>query len=230
MQGNPSYQYAEECEERCEREGFSQRLQAAMQSQTINRFAKNCGISESLIRKYLLGLSQPGLEKLATIARETNTSLDWLITGTGAPGSPVAPETAEEFLPLPCWDPPRAEREENHSHTCWGVSLCAHPHWLIRRGLDGRNLGMVTARGDAMAPTIGDGDLLLVDRSQAELRAGIFALESEGYQIIRRIQRDVAGGIRLQTDNPAYENSHMDEEMFKDVALLGRVVFRGSPL
>ena len=74
-------------------EGFSQRLKIAKGKSSANAFAQECGISESVFRKYLAGVSVPGADKLVDIARVGGVSLVWLATGEGAPsgGSSGAP-------------------------------------------------------------------------------------------------------------------------------------------
>lgn len=71
-------------------EGFSQRIKIAKGQASANAFAKECGISESVFRKYLAGVSVPGADKLVDIARVAGVSLVWLATGEGAPSGAAA--------------------------------------------------------------------------------------------------------------------------------------------
>lgn len=59
---------------------FAQRLEIAMADQSALAFAKKCGISDSLVRKYLHG-SLPGLAKLVVLAKVGNVRVGWLATG-----------------------------------------------------------------------------------------------------------------------------------------------------
>ncbi|WP_445157368.1 helix-turn-helix domain-containing protein [Halomonas sp. E14] len=63
---------------------FGARLRQAIGSRSVLSFAKECGISDSLVRKYLAG-SLPGLDKALTMARVAGVSLEWLATGRGSP-------------------------------------------------------------------------------------------------------------------------------------------------
>lgn len=65
---------------------FSERLRLLIDEQSTSAFARQVGLSESLIRKYLKG-SEPSLSKAWQIARRTNTSLYWL-AGAPEPGEP----------------------------------------------------------------------------------------------------------------------------------------------
>ncbi|WP_304524939.1 helix-turn-helix domain-containing protein [Halomonas sp. I5-271120] len=64
--------------------GFSKRLKQAIGNRSIHSIAKSCGMSDSLIRKYLTG-SLPGLDKALILAVETGVSLEWLATGQELP-------------------------------------------------------------------------------------------------------------------------------------------------
>ena len=61
---------------------FALRLKELIGERTVSAFARQVGMSESLIRKYLSG-SEPSLTRAAQIADKTNSSLYWLATGLG---------------------------------------------------------------------------------------------------------------------------------------------------
>ena len=62
---------------------FALRLKELIGERTVSAFARQVGMSESLIRKYLSG-SEPSLTRAAQIADKTNASLYWLATGLGS--------------------------------------------------------------------------------------------------------------------------------------------------
>lgn len=64
--------------------GFAQRLKEAIGSASVNSFAKKSGLSEGILRQYLSGISQPGLDKLIAISETAGVSLLWLATGKGS--------------------------------------------------------------------------------------------------------------------------------------------------
>ncbi|SHO58695.1 hypothetical protein [Vibrio quintilis] len=59
---------------------FKDRLRDVMGDESVRSFSKRCGISESVIRKYLKG-SYPVMDKLPRIAEATGMSMGWLISG-----------------------------------------------------------------------------------------------------------------------------------------------------
>lgn len=59
------------------------RIQDAIGDEPVAAFGRRSGISESLLRKYLVG-AVPSLLKAAAIASAANVSIEWLATGRGS--------------------------------------------------------------------------------------------------------------------------------------------------
>lgn len=63
---------------------------------------------------------------------------------------------------------------------------------------------MVTVAGDSMAPTLSDGDTILVDRGDRRGVSGaIHVVRHDGVLLVKRLAR-VPDGVELVSDNPAY--------------------------
>ncbi|TSK08570.1 MAG: bacteriophage CI repressor [Geobacter sp.] len=62
---------------------FKDRLKLAIGDKSINSFAQKCEMPESLLRKYLSGVTLPGLDKLVAITKTAGVSINWLATGEG---------------------------------------------------------------------------------------------------------------------------------------------------
>ena len=99
--------------------------------------------------------------------------------------------------------------------------------WLKRHGLDPRMLSVIEVEGDSMAPTLADGDEILVDRTPRALRAGIHVLRADDVLLVKRVERAGVERIRLISDNPAYGPV---ERPLSDVEVVGRVVWKGGRL
>ncbi|AUZ66657.1 helix-turn-helix domain-containing protein [Citrobacter amalonaticus] len=61
---------------------FGERLKAAIGKESVNSFAKRCGISEATIRKYMSGNTYPGIDKMHALSESTGKSISWLISGS----------------------------------------------------------------------------------------------------------------------------------------------------
>ncbi|EKE1131713.1 helix-turn-helix transcriptional regulator [Salmonella enterica] len=60
---------------------FGKRLEEAMGGESKTAFAKKCGVSDTVIGKYLRGESYPSINKLPAIANACGKSMNWLIIG-----------------------------------------------------------------------------------------------------------------------------------------------------
>ena len=105
------------------------------------------------------------------------------------------------------------------------------PDWLRRLGVSRKSLSFIQVDGDSMAPTLGDGDDILVDRSDAaeRLRDGIYVLRIEDALIVKRVAVNPATRrFTIQSDNPAYP-AWPDCDPGA-VNVIGRVVWAGKRL
>lgn len=56
---------------------FGERLREAIGDESILSFAKRCGLSDTLVGKYVKGMSYPGIDKMPVIAKATGKSIAW---------------------------------------------------------------------------------------------------------------------------------------------------------
>lgn len=102
------------------------------------------------------------------------------------------------------------------------------PKWLRELGADPRALSIIRVEGDSMAPTLDDGDDILVDGGDAaaRLRDGIYVLRMDDVLMVKRIARAPGQGrISVISDNPHYRS--WDDLPMASVQLVGRVVWTG---
>jgi phage repressor protein C with HTH and peptisase S24 domain len=77
-----------------------------------------------------------------------------------------------------------------------------------------------------MEPTFRDGDILIVDTGVREVRIDtiyVFALDDELY--VKTLQRVPGVGLRVISDNKKYETYLLEEETWRTLDVLGRVVW-----
>lgn len=103
------------------------------------------------------------------------------------------------------------------------------PLWL-KRVARGRpeDLSIIRVAGDSMAPTLGDGDDIMIDRGDAadRLRDGVYALRLDGGLVVKRVKLDrAAGRVEVISDNPFYPRRAPKAAAALD--LIGRVVWTG---
>lgn len=102
------------------------------------------------------------------------------------------------------------------------------PRWLRDLGADPRALSIIRVEGDLMAPTLGDGDDILVDGGDAaaRLRDGIYVLRMDDVLMVKRIARAPGPGrVSVISDNPHYRS--WDDLPLSAIRLVGRVIWTG---
>lgn len=102
--------------------------------------------------------------------------------------------------------------------------------WLRKQGLEPAQLSLIRVKGDSMAPTLSDGDDIMVDKSAATapLRDGIHVIRMDDVLMVKRLLRGPAGKLSVRSDNPAYPG--WDDIDAGSVAIIGRVVWTGRRL
>jgi phage repressor protein C with HTH and peptisase S24 domain len=101
--------------------------------------------------------------------------------------------------------------------------------FLRRLTADPKSVSVIRVEGDSMVPTLADGDDILVDRSAAPLRDGIYVLRIDGALNVKRLAiNPTPGHVAIHSDNPAYP-SWPDCELAA-IDVIGRVVWVGRRL
>ncbi|BAK68322.1 peptidase S24 family protein [Sphingobium sp. SYK-6] len=105
------------------------------------------------------------------------------------------------------------------------------PRWL--RAIGGRPdmLSMIRVDGESMAPTLSDGDEIMVDRSDGidRLRDGIYVLRMDDVLMVKRVAlAPRRGGFSVRSDNPLYPA--WDDVDADAVSIVGRVIWAGRRL
>lgn len=109
--------------------------------------------------------------------------------------------------------------------------LAFRTDWVKNRlRVDPKHLVLVEAVGESMAPTIHDGDLLLLNTAVARIAAdAVYCIAVEGELLVKRVQRQ-GDGVLLSSDNPAYKPETLDRERAGQLKIVGRVVWHGGVL
>ena len=87
-----------------------------------------------------------------------------------------------------------------------------------------RDLILIEAAGDLMAPTVKDSDLILANLAEPRFRQdGIYLLRHDGGLTVKRVQRRPDGKVLVRSDNPKYEAM-----VVSNVKIIGRVIWIGG--
>jgi phage repressor protein C with HTH and peptisase S24 domain len=205
--------------------------------------AKAVGISQQAVMELESGRAK-GTKHGAKFARALGQDPLWLETGEGRMREPAKarrqarsdmPESAPElanFERIPVFDVRAATRRDPFGdadaavsfsmfRTLWLKNLTATPF---------SQLAVVQMSGDAMEPTLTNGDQALVDTAQANLkREGIYVLRLDDTMMIRRVTMHPATKrVTITSDNARYKPyEDLDPEALE---ALGRVIWIGRTL
>lgn len=107
-------------------------------------------------------------------------------------------------------------------------AIAFNERWL--RDLGGRpdSLSIIRVDGESMAPTLSDGDDIMVDRSDGadRLRDGIYVLRLDDALMVKRVSLTLRRDrFSVRSDNPAYPDWEDVEPA--EVAIVGRVIWAG---
>lgn len=215
--------------------GFADRLREAIGDTPVSRIAARAEIGEASIRQYLAG-TVPGADKVVALARATDRSAAWLLTGE------------EGHLPLSDFNldrdyqgftlVPRLGVSASAGHGLVALDeevterLAFKSDWLRDMGLSPAFVGLVTCRGDSQDPIIKDGALMLVDmRPNQVIRTGCFyVLVLDGDVLVKLVNRRADGTIELISHNPTYTTEVIDSQRLDKLTIPGRVVWAGQKL
>jgi len=201
--------------------------------------AKLAGCGQSTIASVERGRNQ-GSTVLPRLAEILGVSALWLAEGRGPkrpthpPTPPFEPRTPsdEDYSLIPHYSARAACGPAYHNgHVELLGGLAFRRDWLARAGLRPETLSVISANGDSMAPTIDDGDALLINHAECEPKDGqVYALARGDEMIVKRLVRDFGGGWIVRSDNldnSRYGDFHVSSA---DVRVVGRVVWRGGGL
>jgi len=108
-------------------------------------------------------------------------------------------------------------------------AIAFDPAYLRRlTGGPGSALALITVDGESMAPTLNDGDDILIDRNDAaeRLRDGIYVLRVDDALLVKRLAIDpVTGGLLIRSDNADYPD--WTARAADQLTVVGRVIWVG---
>jgi phage repressor protein C with HTH and peptisase S24 domain len=188
---------------------FPDRLRILVgRSGSVLALAQDAKVSDSSVHLWLGG-SEPSREKLVKLADAAGVTVDWLAAGRG----PMRADLLPEGYAL-------VRRYKGESGVEYhGVDFLAlKKDWI--QSLPGtpsaEALFLTEAEGDAMAPYIEAGDLILINTSDRNFRDGIWALSSISISgasvissdmiLVRRLRAEGRATFRLLCDNKDFES------------------------
>lgn len=238
-------------------EGFSERMRQLVGRETYSSFGRRVGVSDAVIRKYCRGESMPSVGLVAQICGQDPKLFLWLCLGIGPQPEqvnplPLATSSTKDESPVVSESPPVESDyayQLQHNYTlvdCYQVFASAgfgsvvsdelktdpmafRTEWLKKEGLSPERLAVIRAKGDSMEPTISNNDIILVYLCNGDaLRDGLYVLRIGDSLLVKRLQFDPFGGLKIISDNPGYETQVVTKDQRADVHIVGRVAWAGK--
>lgn len=171
-------------------------------------------MSRGAVSNYANEKSSPQLDVLGRMAEVTGKPLAWFVLGeTG-----TALARGQDTVSIPRYAV-QASAGDGAATIAEDVAdyMIVSRSWLSAIAPAGARLGVVEGRGDSMADTIQDGDLLIVsfDVTREDINAGgVFVFTYEGDVFLKRLALDLNdGSVEVISDNPAYRTQTISREM-----------------
>jgi transcriptional regulator with XRE-family HTH domain len=239
------------------REAFTERLRQATKNHEIAALAAKVGVTPATLYRWLNAKFDPSIPKLAELAEAMNVNLAWLVTGQG----PIDARQAGRHALLEQYGTTEFESATGASGR---APLAFYEPWLFQLiygsqdeptvfgPTDMNSPLLMEVDDDSMEPTIGKGDLLLIDRSfgpspvarQKAMREGRSAYDGvcafrsgslkrdahgpTGHLIVRRILYRLDGMLVIRCDNPRYPEELFALKKQPPPVPVGRVIWRAG--
>ena len=102
-----------------------------------------------------------------------------------------------------------------------------HRSFIERKRGTEETMKIFEVAGDSMAPTLSDGDFIMVNTTDRDVRTGyIYLLRMEDELMVKRLESRPGGVLLLRSDNPDYEDIQINKnDESVDVSIFGRMVW-----
>lgn len=199
-------------------------------------FAKKIGVHKNTWARWERGERALDIGALLAL-RAMGINTDWVLSGEGPqyladlarPSVDSEPSMEEEELVLaPIYDPRFDGGKDAGAKRFVRGYAPLRRDWLAENGAHPGQLGVVNICGDAMAPTLCGGDIVIINRDVPEpIIDGIYVLDVNATLLARRLQRLVDGSIRVSSDNGGYVDEMVNVRDAENLNILGRIIWTG---
>jgi phage repressor protein C with HTH and peptisase S24 domain len=201
-----------------------------------NDAGEAAGVSAEQLRRYIAGArGQSGTAKvpfgvLVRLANAKNVSLDWIAAGSGARfiGGGEAPGPI--IIRVPVWNVVASSgpgtfhiREELQGELEFSRA------WLLSLNIPLNDLHVVFNSGTSNAPSINDGDAMLIQKGVDRLAADAFYIfDADDVLLVKAIEKRADGSVLLKSRNPEFEPQVVPKNQVGGLHIFGRVVWAGG--
>ena len=207
---------------------------------TIPELADSIDASGSTFKEWLAGKHPPNTKYLRRMRAVWGVSPEFMLSGVGSIRagrtradlrSVMVPDAPSDYVLVPRFGVRAAAGSGALVATEEVQSFLAFRNDWVRRTLrrNPGDLAVIEAVGDSMEPTIANGDVLLIDRSEERIRDNaIYVLLAGDELVVKRVQRRMDGTLMILSDNKAYSSEEVPSHKAIDLKVIGRVFWAGG--
>lgn len=176
------------------------------------RIARDLERSLHMPKGFLDQGEDPGLEAVTT----------WNTPGDLAPG--VYAMVPRVSIRLSAGGGALVEREEDLP------PLAFREDWLRKKNITSKSaLRICEVSGDSMSPYLENGDCVMIDTGQTEVRdLSVYAIRYGEELRIKRLSRRFDGGLIIRSDNQRYPEEQINATDASHIQILGLVIWRAG--
>lgn len=102
-----------------------------------------------------------------------------------------------------------------------------HSSFITRKGGSEKTMKLFEVAGESMTPTLNDGDMIMVNTKETEVRSGrIYLLRIGEELMVKRLENRPGGVLLIRSDNKDYEDLPVNlTEVDGDIEIFGRMVW-----
>ena len=193
----------------------------------VQKFARAIGVAPQTVRSQI-GRARFNEEVLTEISARGG-NVNWLLTGRGEPmgSSAEASDPGVMLVPINEVQVSAGGGDVELGEEEVGKFPFDEAYFRERIGAKPGNVVMLKVSGDSMAPTLGPGELVMVDTGNDRPPSdGVWVVRIGNALLVKRLQVLPGGRIAVISDNPAYQPYEIDTtEEQPDFAIIGRVVW-----
>lgn len=232
--------------------GIASKLKSLINDQSVNQWARDHGLPPQTVHEWIKRDRMPRSAGLKTLIDATGMPKEWWLRGEGCKPEEINqyPSVAPALTRVVARDsiaatqmslndfanmPKYAIKSIRNNHAASVESeqvvdyLAFKKDWLqYSMNIYDQALALIRIKGDSMAPTLRNDDLILTDLSQSRIDDdSIYVLSIKNELVVKRIQRKLNGSFVIMTDNDAYKPEEMNEEDAMSLPVIGKVVWFG---
>lgn len=228
----------------CKNDNFPERIDFVINKLNgPSEFARQTGVTLSTIARWRKGEAEPSRPNLVKIAEVSGVSIQWLATGEESTTNDnfvrKAFETAQQIVAdgismvnsYPSINVSAGFGSFNEGVTQPEGQEPYSDALLAELGVKAEHCGVFWAKGHSMAPTIANGDQLLVNLKQNEIKGDNIYLVQNGDSVWVKRVRIKWDSVELISDNrDEYEPIIITKDEAQNLQIIGQVIHTGHRL